>query len=223
MATGDSKAFASILRDHFGRDNSRVHTGVELGVHRGKLSAELLREFPLLTLYMIDEWRDYPKDHAYRRSGDSLSQLTRDEQTAHMEAAKRGTEFASSRRQIIRISSLAAVTRIPCPRIAFVIVDADHTYEAVAADMAAWWPRIEPDGVLAVHDYGHRRFKGVKQAVDEFGQREKVKINVKGSCAWAVKPGAVWVETPPPPELAGIPMSGEGDDGLLGLPGPQDG
>lgn len=46
-------------------------------------------------------------------------------------------------------------------------VDAAHEYEAVKADIAAWWPKIKPGGMLAGHDF--YVFDGVAQAVMEAG------------------------------------------------------
>lgn len=49
----------------------------------------------------------------------------------------------------------------------FIFLDAMHTYEDVKADIARWLPRLRLGGVLALHDYGHHDFPGVKQAADE--------------------------------------------------------
>lgn len=46
----------------------------------------------------------------------------------------------------------------------FVFIDAEHTYEAVAADIRAWLPKVKPGGFIAGHDY---RIPGVAQAVQE--------------------------------------------------------
>lgn len=48
----------------------------------------------------------------------------------------------------------------------FVFIDAAHDYESVKADIAAWWPKVKPGGILAGHDYCEA-WPGVKQAVDE--------------------------------------------------------
>lgn len=75
----------------------------------------------------------------------------------------------------------------------FIFIDAMHTYEAVQSDIAAWWPRLEPGGMMAFHDYGHEfnpdgsvlcGFPGVKTAVDEkFGPLK----NCVCSLAWITK------------------------------------
>lgn len=49
----------------------------------------------------------------------------------------------------------------------FVFIDATHTYPEVLADINRWWPRVRPGGVMALHDYGHHSFPGVKEAADE--------------------------------------------------------
>lgn len=49
----------------------------------------------------------------------------------------------------------------------FVFLDADHSYEAVKADIAAWLPKLKPGGLLAGDDYCYPGITGVKQAVDD--------------------------------------------------------
>jgi predicted alpha/beta hydrolase family esterase len=48
----------------------------------------------------------------------------------------------------------------------FVFIDADHKYESVKADIAAWLPKVRPGGHIAGHDY-HSDWPGVQKAVDE--------------------------------------------------------
>lgn len=50
-----------------------------------------------------------------------------------------------------------------------VFLDAGHEYDDVAADVAAWWPKVAEGGYLVVHDYGEPAFPGVKLAVDDAG------------------------------------------------------
>ena len=48
----------------------------------------------------------------------------------------------------------------------FVFIDADHSYEAVRADILAYRPLVKRGGILAGHDYAPK-WEGVRQAVDE--------------------------------------------------------
>lgn len=54
----------------------------------------------------------------------------------------------------------------------FIMIDGDHTYEAVRDDIVAWLPKMKEGSIISGDDYG---WPGVKQAVDEaFGTRAQV-------------------------------------------------
>lgn len=53
----------------------------------------------------------------------------------------------------------------PCS-VDVVYIDADHSYDAVSADIDAWLPKIRHGGYICGHDY-HDGFPGVRKAVDE--------------------------------------------------------
>lgn len=48
--------------------------------------------------------------------------------------------------------------------LSFLLIDAAHDEASVRADLQAWWPHIQHNGVLAFHDAG---CLGVKPVVDE--------------------------------------------------------
>jgi len=52
-----------------------------------------------------------------------------------------------------------------------IFIDAEHTYEALKADIEAWWPHLKDGGIMAFHDYRTSQFPGVTQAIHErFGE-----------------------------------------------------
>lgn len=51
--------------------------------------------------------------------------------------------------------------------IDYLYIDADHSYEAVREDLAAWVPHVRAGGLIAGDDYGNAAFPGVRQAWDE--------------------------------------------------------
>lgn len=67
---------------------------------------------------------------------------------------------------IIKSLSWAAADQFEDNSVDFVFIDADHGYESIKKDLAAWWPKIKPGGTFAGHDYGS--WPGVTKAVDEF-------------------------------------------------------
>jgi predicted O-methyltransferase YrrM len=50
------------------------------------------------------------------------------------------------------MDSLAAAETFPDGSLDLVFIDADHSYQAVKADIAAWRPKVKPDGILCGHD-----------------------------------------------------------------------
>lgn len=81
--------------------------------------------------------------------------------------------------QSLKLFSLEAVKRFEDGYFDFVFIDADHSYEAVKKDIAAWTPKVRSGGIIAGHDYGEPC--GVKQAVDErFGN-----VNTLGTVWYA--------------------------------------
>lgn len=70
-------------------------------------------------------------------------------------------------------------------------LDAAHDYEAVRSDLALWWPRLRPGGVLIGDDYwpGNPDWPGVTRAFDELVAAEGLEmVHVDNKC-WVRKPG----------------------------------
>jgi len=65
---------------------------------------------------------------------------------------------------IVRAKSMEAARLFSDGYFDLVFLDADHSYEAVKADIETWLPLIRKKGILIGHDYGE---PGVVQAVDE--------------------------------------------------------
>lgn len=67
---------------------------------------------------------------------------------------------------IFQLPSLAAALELQgkLPLFDMVFIDADHSYNAVFADIVAWRPRVTSGGILCGHDY---QWPDVRLAVDE--------------------------------------------------------
>lgn len=57
-------------------------------------------------------------------------------------------------------------------RVDMLLIDADHSYEGVKKDLDAWLPFLEPGTPVWAHDYLHKDYPGVKQAIDECTELE---------------------------------------------------
>ena len=71
-------------------------------------------------------------------------------------------------------------------QVSGVFIDADHEYEAVKADMQAWWPHVASGGVMAGHDVN--LFSGVRTAFDEWKESHPdLKHGESGELWWTWK------------------------------------
>jgi len=96
------------------------------------------------------------------------------------------------------------------PHIGFVYIDGDHTREAVARDIATWWPILKPGGILAGHDFCPP-YAGVQEAVTQFAEENDLTVRVVydvDSHSWFVEKPA----PPPPPELPPDELPPEGEN-----------
>lgn len=135
--------------------------GAEIGVWRGDMSAALLQH-PDLVLYMVDNWR--PAEPY------GVKLFVAERQVKSQRLAVEQTEFAKDRRRILCLDSLDAARLIADGSLDFAFIDADHSYAAVKADIAAWLPKVKRGGLLCGHDYANPHYpfgEEVKRAVDE--------------------------------------------------------
>jgi len=63
-------------------------------------------------------------------------------------------------------SGMDAVKRFEDGFLDLVYIDADHSFDAVVADINAWLPKLKPDGFLCGHDFPGRRGE-VREALTE--------------------------------------------------------
>ena len=73
------------------------------------------------------------------------------------------------RYHLLHAKSLDAAPRFADGSLDVAFIDGLHTREGAADDIAAWWPKLKPNGGLMVlNDYGTRIFPGVKTAAHAF-------------------------------------------------------
>lgn len=164
-----------------------LKSGAEIGVFAGETSEMLLAEFHDLTLFMVDAWVAYdPRPGHVNKSG---RHKWIDDTRAQRNLADclNATAFAGDRAQIRRMPSVEAAAAVPDGSLDFVFIDADHTYEGVRADIAAWAGKVRKGGVVAGHDYASEHegtSYGVSRAVDEWIAATGRKLNVAGATVW---------------------------------------
>lgn len=161
--------------------------GAEIGVGSAATSTILLSRLRALTLYMVDSWLgDLPPNHEYVRTRDPLALLSQEEVNRHRAAANRRVAFAQDRAVMLHGDSVDVSRSLPDGILSFVFFDANHSREAVKRECVAWIDKIRSGGTMMWHNYGGRKFPGVRASVDEFAAERGLYIHFDSpsSIAW---------------------------------------
>jgi len=150
-------------------------TGVEIGVQRATFSELILSEWSGTKLYSIDPWMEFD-DPGY----EDKANVEDSAQEANFQQTQQRLKRFGERSEIIRKTSLEGADDFENASLDFVYIDAQHHYEAVVEDLAAWFPKVRAGGLIAGHDYLDGLIDGdlfgVRRAVDEFANREGLTV-----------------------------------------------
>jgi predicted O-methyltransferase YrrM len=140
---------------------------VEVGIAHGRSAAFLAERLAAagrldVELYFVDFW---PGEE--RKKIDATVRLGAfDDFTAERSDGTRGRLY------LCKMTSAEGAARFADAACDVAFLDADHSYEGLKADIAAWLPKVKSGGILCGHDYSTADWPGVVQAVDEaFGAR----------------------------------------------------
>ena len=124
----------------------------EVGVWRGDFSARNLQHWRG-EYAAVDTWNfrpgdptDNDKNYKFEEVNDRNYAIARDK-----------IAFAGSRARQVRNDSLSAAATFADGHFDWLYIDARHTYDAVMADLRAWWPKLRPGGLLSGDDYGDEK------------------------------------------------------------------
>ncbi|HEY0980940.1 MULTISPECIES: class I SAM-dependent methyltransferase [unclassified Schlesneria] len=166
------------------REFDNVRYGVEVGVFDGSTSDVLLREFPQLTLWMVDPWAPFT-------GCEPLSHLDQVAFERIFHEALWWTSHAPERRHVLRETSNRAASGFSDGSLDFVFIDANHQYETVCTDLDCWWPKVRTAGYLCGHDYGVYGDAtgewGVKRAVDAFVATQSRELRLGRDGMWLLR------------------------------------
>src|SRR5256885_3609349 len=158
-STPDSDFSRSLLLSCISRAHSRmdlwaevIHSvGVrqmaEVGVYRGDFAARMLRDCEsLIRYYMLDPWRHLNDWNKPANHEDAVL-------SAFLEETKTKTEFAASKRVVLRGKTTEVVDQIADGELDFAYIDADHTLKGIAIDLIRLYPKVRVGGLLGGDDF----------------------------------------------------------------------
>ena len=159
---------------------------VEVGVFQGKFTKALCEWLPETKIYGIDPWLDYDE---YVESSVDGGQGGLD--SNYQKAKDRLSSFGIERCQLIRATSMEAVSLFDDESLDCVFIDGNHSFRYVIDDIASWSKKVRVGGMVAGHDYWNsyednrggmvvndstklRRLCQVKDAVDAWTTTEGI-------------------------------------------------
>lgn len=161
---------------------------VEIGVELGMFSEEILVACKEAIVYLIDPWT-YQMNY---KDPCNVKQMLQEEK--YQKTLNRIARF-SDRTVVIRDYSEPASREFQDNSLDLVYLDGDHSMTSVVRDIANWWPKVRPGGILSGHDYvpGNPDTVGVIPAVENHIKQYNLELflmNKTSDCSWAVRKAA---------------------------------
>ncbi len=160
----------------------------EIGVMRGVNAKDIYDICQPKQLFLIDLWYQQTK------SGSGGLYNTNQWEEFYQYVLIRFKKYDNV--TIIKNNSIDAAVTFNDKYFDIVYIDAGHSYESVKEDLAAWYPKIKPEGIISGHDYtdtpkNKSKQFGIVKAVDEFCKTKNLEIfmlsNVINARDWAIK------------------------------------
>lgn len=135
----------------------------EVGVFKGSTARLLHHMAPERKLYLFDTFGGFPEQHA---SSDPSSA----DPGGYASSLDEVRRFVGEHPNIVYCEGIFPDTAFMVPdETSFALVHLDcDLYLPTMAALEFFYPRMEPGGVLVLHDYGSGCWPGVKRAADEF-------------------------------------------------------
>ena len=122
--------------------------GAEVGVWKGEFSKDVLLNIPQLEHYtLVDPWRHI---EGWNKPFNDIHDEEFEE--IYQQALQTVNQW-QHKVTVLRTTSLEAASQITNASLDFVYLDGDHTLTGISVDMALWYDKVKPNGVLCGDDY----------------------------------------------------------------------
>jgi hypothetical protein len=144
---------------------------VEVGIGYGFHARQVLENTNIEKLTLVDPSKWYPNDGF---AEDVMKNGGFDDLVLNIKRML--TPWENRYTWLRKCSTEVTEEEIPEESVDVVFVDADHSYEAVKADLEFWWKKVRKGGQLLGDDYSSCH-PGTTKAVDEFAINNNLKID----------------------------------------------
>lgn len=154
---------------------------IEVGSWKGMSAIAMAKANPRVRITCVDTWMGNTSDHTGVRAKEedvfrAFLDNVKDSGVAHQINYRRGR-------------SVELAKDWDGGKVDLIFIDADHTYQAVKEDIAAWRPHLMSDGVMIGHDYKTANFPGLDRAVLEAFGGKAVEYGTRHphGCFWVAE------------------------------------
>ena len=126
---------------------AHVQRMVEVGVYQGDFAAVVLQRCDCVTrYYMVDPWQHLDDWNKPANHDDSRLE-------SFFQTAKARTEFAGTRRVILRGKTTEVIDQISEGELDFAYIDGDHSLKGITIDLIRVYPKVRLGGFLGGDDF----------------------------------------------------------------------
>ena len=148
--------------ERFAKENTWT-SGVELGVWEGKTFKYLIQNCPNLALDGVDLYAPQPDNEGPEKWTPGENGHSWNHEKYYQDLKSFCAKYPD-RARIHKDYTVNVAKSFEDESIDFVFIDADHSYEGVKNDIAAWEPKVKSGGYIIGHDI---HFETVNKAVEE--------------------------------------------------------
>lgn len=127
-----------------------VEVGAWLGKSTAYMADTIRQSGKGIAFHTVDTWEGCPNDP----TGNLAAAMAKEGRSLHSRFLRNIAECGLTKYVMpLRMASPEAAEHFDNHSLEFVYIDADHSFDAVWADIAAWLPKVKPGGILAGHDF----------------------------------------------------------------------
>lgn len=123
--------------------------GAEIGCSHCGHAKQLFSNWQGALMWLVDPWSKQDVS-IYREATNREADFN-----AWYSECAEWASTTNSRVAMLRLLSVDAAMRFGNNVLDWVYLDGNHSYEAVSADLRAWWPKVKSGGLFGGHDYGN--------------------------------------------------------------------